>query len=124
MNVTEINQDALPVAAWLTYLAFLVNTPPEIVLGAFTGSVIFLLGSSNKSKWLWLLYFVTAFLSGLLGAQAIADLLSELFSDMHINVKISAGFGGVVAAACTINTLGWLRDNPALFWSRKQGDKS
>lgn len=122
MNVNQINQEALPVAAGVAYATFLSTMAPEIVLGAFTGSVIFLLGASNKPKWLWIVYFVVAFLTGVLGAHTVAAITSEMLAILRITAEVPEGFGALLAAACVINTLGWFRDNPAFFWTRKSGD--
>lgn len=124
MNVTQLNQEAIPVAVGVTYMAYLTAIPPEAVLGAFTGSVIFLLGAKGKSRWLWLLYFVVAFFSGLLGGHTVAGIATQGLGIIRINADVPEGFGALLAAACTINTLGWFRDNPAFFWTRKQGNQA
>lgn len=124
MNVSQLNQEALPVAFGVTYMAFLTSLAPEVVLGAFTGSVIFLLGVRSKSKWQWVLYFVVAFFTGLLGAHTIANVTSAALGLLRITAEVPEGFGALLAAACMINTLGWFRDNPAFFWTRKSGDHS
>lgn len=124
MHVNELNQEAIPVVVGTTYLAFLTALAPEVVLGAFAGSVIFLLGATNKPKWQWLLYFIVAFLAGLLGANTVANIASQALGIVRITAEVPEGFGALLAAACTINTLGWFRDNPAFFWTRKSGDEA
>jgi hypothetical protein len=124
MNVSQINQEAMPIALGATYLAFLTALAPEVVLGAFTGSVIFLLGSTNKPKWQWVLYFMVAFLTGLLGAHTVASIATGTLSILHIKTLVPVGFGALLSAACTINLLDWLRDNPAFFWTRKTGGQA
>ncbi|WP_199097213.1 putative holin [Dyella sp. ASV21] len=124
MNVNEMNQEAVPVAVGITYLTFLSALAPEVVLGAFAGSVIFLLGATNKPKWQWVLYFIVAFLVGLLGAHTVAKVVSELLSMVRITAEVPEGFGALIAAACIINMLGWFRDNPTYLWTRKSGDQT
>lgn len=124
MNMSQLNQEVMPTVVGVTFLSYLAAVPPGVILGAFAGSVIFLLGSTNKPKWQWLLYFTVAFLTGLLGAQTVAEVSTGLLSFVHITSEVPQGFGAIMAAACTINTLGWLRDNPGFFWTRKQGDKA
>lgn len=123
MNVIPNNEAVLPVVVGgASYLAFLVEFPPGVVIGAFAGSVIFLLGSTAKPKWQWLLYFLVAFLAGLLGSSLVADVLKSLLGIVHVTTIVRPGFGAMLAAACTINIIGWLRDNPGFFWTRKQKD--
>lgn len=124
MSVSSASQEALPTAVGVTYLMFLTSLPPDAVLGSFAGSVIFLLGTTNKPKWQWLLYFIVAFLAGLLGGKVMADVASGLLSLAHIPVEVPGGLGAMVSAACTINVISWFRDNPAFFWTRKQGGQA
>lgn len=124
MSITPVANESLPTAVGVSYLAFLSSFPPEHVLGAFTGSVIFLLGVTNKPKWTWLMYFIVAFVAGLLGAQLTAEMVNGALHLLHIETSIHEGFGALFAAACTINVIGWLRDHPGFFWTRKQGDQT
>lgn len=123
MNAEQMNQEAVPVALGITYLTFVAALAPEVVLGAFAGSVIFLLGATNKPKWQWVLYFIVAFLAGLLGAKTVAGIAQEALAIVRLTVEVPQGFGALLAAACTINTLGWFRDHPAFFWTRNSGDQ-
>lgn len=117
-------QEALPTAVGVAYLSFMTSLPPEVVLGAFTGSVIFLLGIQNKPKWQWLLYFSLAFIAGLLGANIIAQIAEGLLNILRIKVEFPLGLGAMVSAACTVNVISWFRDNPAFFFTRKKGERA
>ena len=119
--ISTTSQEPLPTAVGLTYAAFLTNLPPEVVLGAFAGSVIFLLGVANKPKWQWLLYFMIAFIAGLLGAQALSNISSGILGIVGIHAELPVGFGAMISAACTINVISWFRDNPT-FFLRKKGE--
>ena len=111
MAVNTVSQDALPHAFGLTYLAFLSSMPPEVVLGAFAGSVVYLLGVSNKPKWQWMLYFTLAFMAGLLGAEMMASIISCLLGLIHLKATVPLGMGALISASCVINILVWFRDN-------------
>jgi hypothetical protein len=104
-------QEALPQAFGLTYMAFLASMPPEVVLGAFTGSIVFLLGVSNKPKWQWMLYFALAFMSGLLGAGMMSSVIAGILGLIHIKVAVPPGMGALISASCVVNILVWVRDN-------------
>ena len=119
MSVSIIPSEALPYAVGAaSYTAFFTQTPPSIVLGAFAGSVIFLLGVQNKPKWQWLVYFLIAFLAGLLGATPVAAIFKGLMALVHIDVDFPHGLGAMFSAACTINVIIWFRDNPAVLLQR------
>ena len=117
-SATHVPQEAIPYAAGATYAAFLTQMPPDVVLGAFAGSVIFLLGVNNKPKWQWLIYFLIAFLAGLLGAKPITNICEGALALAHIKVNLSYGLAAMFAAACTINVISWFRDNPSVFLQR------
>lgn len=124
---SAVSQEALPHAVGLTYLTFMTSLPPDVVLGAFTGSVIFLLGSTTKPRWQWMLLFTVAFMAGLLGATQIADIGSGLLHLVGLEARVSGGMGAMVSATCVINVLGWLRDNPTAFLQKiglKKGDEA
>jgi len=119
--MTQTAQEMLPTAAGVTYLTFLSSMPPDMVLGAFAGSVIFLLGVNNKPKWQWLLYFLVAFLAGLFGAESVADIGESMLGFIRIDVQLSRGLGAMFSAACTINVISWFRDNATVLLRKKGG---
>lgn len=123
MIVSQATQEALPTAAGIGYLAFIASLPPEVVMGAFAGSVIFLLGSKNKTTIQWLLLFVLAFLTGILGSTLVAEICGGFLGLIKIPVSVPNGIGAIIAAACTINIVSWFRDNPAFFFSRKKNEE-
>lgn len=97
-------------------MAFLSSQPPDVVLGAFTGSIIFLLGITNKPKWQWLCLFSVALMAGLLGAETVASIGSAILSFVGLHkVVFPNGMGAMVSAATVVNVLIWLRDNPTFF---------
>lgn len=118
MLVSHATQEALPPAAGIGYLAFIASLPPEVVMGAFAGSVIFLLGSKNKTTMQWLVLFLLAFLTGIIGSTLVAEICGGLLGLIRITVSVPHGIGAIVAAACTINIVSLFRDNPAFFFSR------
>lgn len=110
-------------AVGATYLGFLAQLPPDIVLGSFTGAVIFLLGVSDKPKWQWMLLFTTAFMAGILGGTTVATIAAGLLRIVSIEVVVPQGMGAMAAAACIVNFIGWIRDNPTHFFRRRGSDK-
>lgn len=113
-----ISQEAVPYAVGAAYVAFLTQIPPDVVLGAFAGSVIFLLGVNNKPKWQWLIYFLLSFLAGLLGAKAVSGVAEGMLNLIGIKTQVSGGLAAMFGAACTINIIIWFRDNPGVLLQR------
>lgn len=125
MSNPTVAQEALPIAVGTTYLGFLIQLPPEAVLGAFTGAVIFLLGATHKPKWQWLLLFTAAFLTGVLGGSYLAALgTAALRSITGLDITIPLGMGAMASAACIVNVVEWLRDNPNIFFRHGQHKES
>lgn len=120
---TAHHEAAVPAAMFgTTYMSFISNLPPDIVMGAFTGAVVFLLGAKDKPKWMWLIFFLVAFMVGVLGADSVAGILSGSLAIIAIPVTVPNGFGALLSAACAINFISWIRDNPVFFLKQK-GDK-
>lgn len=115
MSFSTVSQEAMPAATGMTYMAFLAAFPPDVVLGAFTGSIIFLLGVTHKPKWQWLLLFTLAFTAGLQGATLVAAIGSDALGLIGMHVTFPHGMGAMIAAATVVNTLGWLRDRPSFL---------
>lgn len=106
-------------AVGATYLGFLSQLPPDVVLGSFTGAVIFLLGVSNKPKWQWLLLFTVAFMTGILGGSGVCSMVTSIFAVIHVkDVVLPPGMGAMLAAATVVNFIMWIRDNPTFFFRR------
>lgn len=119
MPTPAVAQEALPYAFGATYLAFLAQQPPELVIGSFTGAVVYLLGVKDKPTWVWMALFSVALLAGLIGGPVVADITSGAIGLFGIKVKVPLGMGGMVSASCTVSALGWLRDNPTFFFKKK-----
>ena len=125
MPSPNVTQEALPIAVGTTYLGFLSQLPPDVVLGSFTGAVIFLLGVYNKPKWQWVLLFTVAFMTGILSGSGVCSMAASILAVIHVkNVVMPPGMGAMIAAATVVNFIMWIRDNPTFFFRRgKSTDK-
>lgn len=111
-------------AVGATYLGFLAQLPPDVVLGSFTGAVIFLLGVSNKPKWQWVLLFTVAFMTGILGGGGVCSIAASILKLIHVtDVVMPPGMGAMIAAATVVNFISWIRDNPNFFFRRGKDKK-
>lgn len=116
MSISTVARESLPAATGMTWLAFLTHQPPEVVLGAFTGAIVFLLGATNKPKWQWLLLFSVSLMVGLLGASTVASLGQAALNLIRLpDVVFPQGLSAMLSAACVVNVVIWLRDNPTFF---------
>lgn len=122
MTVPSVSQEALPHAVGVTFIGFLSAMPPEVVLGSFTGAVIFLLGVSNKPKWQWVALFTVAFMTGLLGGGTVSGIVGGALALVGIKVAVPLGMGAMASAACTVNFISWIRDNPTFFFKKSKGE--
>lgn len=120
MPAPSVAQEAMPYAFGATYVAFLAQLPPDLVLGSFTGAVIFLLGVKEKPKWQWMALFTVALMAGLLGGENVAEIASGAIALVGIKVNVPKGMGAMLSASCTVSVLGWLRDNPTFFLKKKE----
>lgn len=119
-----LTTEPLPTAIGATYLTFLTGMAPEVVLGSFTGAIIYLLGAKKKHQLEWLLLFSVAFMAGVVGASTISSIVSGSLQMIGIaNVQSSLGMGALVSASCTINFVSWIRDNPTFFFRKKGGEE-
>ena len=121
MPAPAVAQEAMPYAFGATYVAFLAQMPPDLVLGAFTGAVIFLLGVKDKPKWQWMALFTVALLAGLLGGSTVADFATGAIALIKIQVAVPHSMGAMISASCTVSALSWLRDNPSFLFKKKEG---
>ncbi|MGV8863295.1 MAG: putative holin [Pseudomonas sp.] len=122
MSITTVSQEATPAVVGITYLALLTSFPPETVLGAFTGAVIFLLGVTHKPKIQWLMLFIVSFLTGILGGVTVADVITGVLHWIGIQSSVPAGMGAMVSSAVMVNLLSWFRDNPSYFFRRPRAE--
>jgi hypothetical protein len=121
MSISTVARESLPAASGMTWLAFLSHMPPEAVLGAFSGSIVFLLGVSNKKPWEWMLLFSSALIAGLLGASTFAGIVNGAFGLVGIKLAMPIGMGAMASASISVNLLIWVRDNAGRIAAKKLG---
>lgn len=121
MSISAVARESLPAATGVTWLAFLAHMPPEAVLGAFSGAIVFLLGVTNKKPWEWMLLFSASLIAGLLGASTIAGIVSGAFGLVGIKITTSLGLGAMASATISVNLLIWLRDNASRIAAKRLG---
>ena len=93
-------------------LTLLPGVDPAVVIGAFTGAMLFILSDESIGKFKRLGLFVASFLGGSLCAQWVAILLSTF---LPASLPVNPGMAAIVAAACVVRILQYiiqLSNNP------------
>jgi hypothetical protein len=101
----------LPLAISLLPVAILSMLPgvdPSMVLGAFSGAVVFVMSSDELSTRKKLGFFLPSFGGGLLAAPMVTGLLTWMLPD---KVAVSLGVGSLIASAIVVKTLLWIIAN-------------
>ncbi|MDD5175742.1 MAG: putative holin [Sterolibacterium sp.] len=93
--------------ATVALLAMFPGVDASVVLGAFSGSVVFVLASDELTVVKKVGYLLAAFGAGILAAQMTAGILSAIIPGA---VAVSPGVGALLAATLVIKTLLWLLD--------------
>ncbi|MBE1236329.1 hypothetical protein IHV25_01495 [Phaeovibrio sulfidiphilus] len=84
-----------------TAFVLLPGVDTDIALGAFAGSVLFVLSSRSYVWWKKILLFGLSCLVGLLGGTSTAIILDSV---LHVE-GITPGFGAVIASALAVRIL-------------------
>lgn len=93
--------------ATVALLTLFPGVDAGVILGAFSGSIVFVLASDDLSATKKVGFLIPAFGSGILGAPVTAGLLSAIIPGA---VAVSPGVGALVSAALAIKSLLWLLD--------------
>lgn len=86
-------------------LSMLPGVDPAMVLGAFSGAVVFVMASDDLSAAKKIGFFLPSFAGGMLTAN-LATSIVALFLPAHI--VVSPGVGALIASALVVKTLIWL----------------
>lgn len=82
------------------------HAPVAIVLGALTGSLIYILSLDGMSSYKRIGYFFVSFFSGIIGASPATDFLEKTATNfLEYPVVINQSLGAIVAAAIAVRLL-------------------
>lgn len=96
---------AAATATPVTLMAFFHNIPPDVLIGAFAGAVMFLLSSAPMSRIKLFGYFLISIVAGILSAEAVAKILTATLSLVMLQVDVSNSVGALFGAASAINII-------------------
>lgn len=103
---------ATAAVATASALSMLPGVDPAVVIGAFTGAVLFILSDESIGNLKRLGLFIASFLGGVLCAGWVAAFISNL---LPASLPVNAGMAAIVAAAIVVRILQYiirLSNNP------------
>lgn len=90
-------------------LSVIPGLDAAMVLGAFAGSVVFVLADEDISTAKKIGYLIVAFIAGLLLAGFVSSLLSAVLAKfVSVDLSINHGVGALLASTLTVKNLRWL----------------
>ncbi|WP_368278715.1 putative holin [Enterobacter cloacae] len=94
----------------VTFASLLADTPAGVYVGAFSGAVVYVLSSTDMSRFAQVGYFVSSFLLGVVGADFTTAIINELISGwLPADVTVGNWLGATVTAAAGVSILISLR---------------
>jgi hypothetical protein len=110
-TATTIAGSGVAVAA---IMSLIPGVDASQVLGAFSGSVVFVLASDDLAAWRKVAYFMLSFIGGLLAAGFASATVSFF---LPAQIAVSHGVGALLASALVVKLLLWLisRDPSSAF---------
>lgn len=91
--------------ATVALISMLPGVDASIVLGAFSGSIVFVLSSDDLAAIKKIGFLLASFAAGVIGAPMVAALLTAVLPG---SIDIPNGVGAMLAAALTVKSLLWL----------------
>jgi len=90
-------------------LSVIPGLDAAMVLGAFAGSVVFVLADEDISTPKKLGYLIVAFIAGLLLAGFVSSLITAVLAKfVYIDLAINQGVGALLASTLTVKNLRWM----------------
>lgn len=91
-------------ATWLCLL--LSHNSPWVIIGAFSGSVIFILSANEFTPYARLALFSVSMFIGVISSDSVATILSMVISrHLDITVSIPPAVGAIIAAVTAVRFL-------------------
>lgn len=114
-------------ATGTVFAVFLLSLFPGIqaavVLGAFAGSVVFVMTSTDLTRLKKAVFFAISFIAGILGAPIAAAIIAGLLPD---RIDVNEGVGALVGASVAVRLLLWLighAENPSDLIDKIKGGR-
>lgn len=107
----------------VTFIGLLSGIDAGAVIGAFAGSVLFVVSSPDFKLWTKAALFIVSMIVGILSADFVASIISSITPD---SVTAARPLGAIVASAIAVRLLMWINNqagNPTGLIDRFRGQK-
>ncbi|RTY53654.1 hypothetical protein EKL29_21285 [Pantoea sp. YU22] len=97
----------------VTFVGLLSGLDAGVLIGAFAGSVVFVLTADDLERWKRVLLFMVSVVAGVIGADMLAKLVSVLVSIwLPTTVEVNPAVGALIASAVSVRVLMKLTAKP------------
>ncbi|PVZ84850.1 hypothetical protein C9426_22115 [Serratia sp. S1B] len=114
---------ATTVVTSVTFIGLLSGMDAGAVIGAFAGSVLFVVSATDYSLPIKALLFVVSMIVGVLGSDFVASIITSVTPE---NVTAAKPLGAIVASAVAVRLLMFISNqagNPTSLIDRLRGPK-
>ncbi|HCD15473.1 putative holin [Shewanella sp.] len=112
---------ATSAVATASILTLVPGAEPAVMIGAFTGAVLFIITNDTSGNLQRVGLFVVSFLGGVLCANWAANALSAVLPD---SLQINMGMAALISSACVVRMLQYLMkltNNPESWLNALRG---
>lgn len=112
---------ATSAVATASILTLVPGAEPAVMLGAFTGAVLFIITNDTSGNLQRVGLFVVSFLGGVLCANWAANALSAVLPD---SLQVNMGMAALISSACVVRMLQYLMkltNNPESWLNALRG---
>jgi len=112
---------ATSAVATASILTLVPGAEPAVMIGAFTGAVLFIITNDTSGNLQRLGLFVVSFLGGVLCANWAANALSAVLPD---SLQVNMGMAALISSACVVRMLQYLMkltNNPESWLNALRG---
>ncbi|MDV5392271.1 putative holin [Shewanella xiamenensis] len=112
---------ATSAVATASILTLVPGAEPAVMIGAFTGAVLFIITNDTSGNLQRVGLFVVSFLGGVLCANWAANALSAVLPD---SLQVNMGMAALISSACVVRMLQYLMkltNNPEIWLNALRG---
>ena len=121
MSVPISATSATSAVATASILTLVPGAEPAVMIGAFTGAVLFIITNDTSGNLQRVGLFVVSFLGGVLCANWAANALSAVLPD---SLQVNMGMAALISSACVVRMLQYLMkltNNPESWLNALRG---
>ncbi|WP_338725824.1 putative holin [Shewanella baltica] len=112
---------ATSAVATASILTLVPGAEPAVMIGAFTGAVLFIITNDTSGNLQRIGLFIVSFLGGVLCANWVANAISAMLPD---TLQVNMGMAALISSACVVRMLQYvmkLTNNPESWINALRG---